>query len=118
MVYNFNNITALGRPAVNIEHLDMADSTEMGGPAEDPIHTNTANNPDDEMVELKSSDEKVIKVKRSVIEQCVTIKNLYEDLGDMTSVVPIHNVDSETLEKIIEFCVAHKVCHFLYFIKQ
>ena len=105
---------------------DTLDKIETGGPADDTVHINATANSDldktetietnDEIVRIKSSDGVEIEVKRRVIEQCVTLKNMFEDLGEdldgKDTVVPVPNVDGETLKKIVEFCEAHAVCHF------
>lgn len=61
------------------------------------------------MMKLKSSDGKEFEVEEAVVKMSVTLKNLIEDLGDDNdSAIPVPNVTSNILEKVIDFCKEHK----------
>jgi S-phase kinase-associated protein 1 len=59
---------------------------------------------------LTSSDGKLFTVEEKVAFKSVLIKNMLEDLGesDPASPIPILNVDSIILEKVIEYATHHK----------
>lgn len=59
-------------------------------------------------VQLQSSDQKLFTVDLAVAEQSVTIRNMIQDLADSDGAIPLPNVDSVTLERVIEYCAYHK----------
>eukprot|EP00053_Salpingoeca_punica_P005443 m.54353 g.54353 ORF g.54353 m.54353 type:complete len:166 (+) comp13243_c3_seq1:76-573(+) len=63
----------------------------------------------DEMLTLKSSDDKEFKVPTSVAKASVTVTHLLDDLGDdQDKVIPIPNVEGVILKKVIDFITHHK----------
>lgn len=59
-------------------------------------------------VQLESSDKKVFTVLTEVAEQSLTIKNMIQDLAGSEGAIPLPNVDSATLARVIEYCEYHK----------
>ncbi|GLJ36346.1 hypothetical protein SUGI_0729620 [Cryptomeria japonica] len=57
-------------------------------------------------VKLKSSDDEMFEVDEAVAFESETIKNMIEDTG-VESVVPLPNVNSKILAKVIEYCKYH-----------
>ena len=57
-------------------------------------------------LELKSSDNKIFEVEELVAVQSETIKSLVED-GCADNVIPLPNVDSKTLELVLDWCKNH-----------
>ncbi|GLJ36415.1 hypothetical protein SUGI_0731140 [Cryptomeria japonica] len=57
-------------------------------------------------VRLKSSDDEMFEVDQAVAFESETIKNMIEDTG-VESVVPLPNVNSKILAKVIEYCKYH-----------
>ncbi|OMO79628.1 SKP1 component [Corchorus capsularis] len=55
------------------------------------------------ILKLKSSDEKIFDVEEEVAARSETIKGLIAENND-PGVIPIHNVDGETLERVIDWC--------------
>ncbi|ODQ63444.1 E3 ubiquitin ligase SCF complex, Skp subunit [Nadsonia fulvescens var. elongata DSM 6958] len=61
------------------------------------------------MVTLISSDGQTFEIDAKVAEKSVLIKNMMEDIGDeASSEIPIPNVASNVLSKVIEYCTHHK----------
>ncbi|ODV88806.1 hypothetical protein CANCADRAFT_128786 [Tortispora caseinolytica NRRL Y-17796] len=60
------------------------------------------------MVKLISSDGEQFEVERNVAEQSILIKNVIADIGDDTTEVPVPNVASSVLKKVLEWCEYHK----------
>ncbi|KAF2074358.1 hypothetical protein CYY_004334 [Polysphondylium violaceum] len=58
-------------------------------------------------VKLESSDEKIYEVERDIACMSVTIKNMLEDIGDSDAPIPLPNVTSTILEKVLEYCKHH-----------
>jgi len=61
-------------------------------------------------VKLQPSDnqDSPIEVPIEVANMSVTIKNMLEDLGSTTDVpIPLHNVSSKILKKVVEYCTHH-----------
>nr|AIG62999.1 SLF-interacting SKP1-like protein 1 [Solanum habrochaites] len=58
------------------------------------------------MVTLKSNDDKEFEVEEAAVIQSEMIKNMIED-GCATSVIPLPNIDSKTLTKVIEYLNKH-----------
>uniref|UniRef100_A0A7S1V748 SKP1-like protein n=1 Tax=Sexangularia sp. CB-2014 TaxID=1486929 RepID=A0A7S1V748_9EUKA len=56
---------------------------------------------------LTSMDDQEFEVEKSVAEMSVTIKNALEDIGDVGAPIPLPNVSSKILAKVIEFCTHH-----------
>ena len=65
-------------------------------------------------IRLESNDGEIIPVEVDIAKEMVTIKTMLEDLGineeaeDENDVVPLPNVDSNVLKKIIEWAEHHK----------
>ncbi|GLJ36408.1 hypothetical protein SUGI_0730980 [Cryptomeria japonica] len=57
-------------------------------------------------VRLKSSDDEMFEVDQAVVFESETIKNMIEDTG-VESVVPLPNVSSNILAKVMEYCKYH-----------
>ncbi|KAJ2474729.1 hypothetical protein GGH95_004568 [Coemansia sp. RSA 1836] len=59
------------------------------------------------MVVLQSSDGKDFTVDIAVAKQSKLISNLIEDIGESDEPIPLPNVASKVLEKVIEYCEYH-----------
>ncbi|KAI8367989.1 E3 ubiquitin ligase complex SCF subunit sconC [Choanephora cucurbitarum] len=59
-------------------------------------------------VTLLSSDLEQFKVDKDVAERSVLIKNMLEDIGDSDAPIPLPNVSSKVLTKVIEWCTHHR----------
>jgi len=62
-------------------------------------------------IKLQSSDGEIFDVDVEIAKQSVTIKTMLEDLGmdeDDEEVVPLPNVNSTILKKVIQWCTYHK----------
>lgn len=57
-------------------------------------------------IKLRSSDEEMFEVEEIVAFQSLTIKNMVEDTGS-DAAVPLPNVTSKVLAKIVEYCKYH-----------
>jgi S-phase kinase-associated protein 1 len=57
-------------------------------------------------VKLSSSDGQIFEVDEEAALQSVTIKNMIEDTGS-DAIVPVPNVDSNILAKVVEYCKYH-----------
>ena len=59
--------------------------------------------------QLRSSDGQTFEVDEKVAFESVTIKNMIEDMGDTEArgPIPLRNVSSDILVKIIEYCKFH-----------
>ncbi|KAL4621519.1 SKP1-like protein 1A [Castanea sativa] len=57
-------------------------------------------------LKLKSSDGKIFEVEEHVAVLSETIKSLVED-GCANNVIPLPNVDSKTLELVLDWCKNH-----------
>ncbi|CAN6604784.1 suppressor of kinetochore protein 1 [Trichomonascus vanleenenianus] len=60
------------------------------------------------MVKLKSSDGVTFDVDKKVAMKSVLLKNMIEDTGDDDTEIPIGNVSSNVLKKVLEYCEYHK----------
>jgi S-phase kinase-associated protein 1 len=60
------------------------------------------------MVHLVTSDNVEFAVEREVVERSVLIKNMLEDVGESDQSIPLANVSSAVLRKVIEYCEHHK----------
>lgn len=59
-------------------------------------------------VKLTSSDEQEFEVPIEVVKMAVTIKNMLEDMDQMSpDVIPLPNVTGKILGKVIEYCKYH-----------
>lgn len=63
-------------------------------------------------INLESSDGDMLKVDVDVITCSLTIKQLIDNLGvgDDSEVVPLKNISTEILQKVITWAEHHKVC--------
>jgi S-phase kinase-associated protein 1 len=57
-------------------------------------------------VKLKSSDDEMFEVEEAVAFESQAVKNMIEDTG-MDHPIPLPNVSSKTLAKVIEYCKYH-----------
>lgn len=62
------------------------------------------------MLKLASSDGDEIDVAKDIAERSLLIKNMVSDLGEeaMTETIPVPNVNSSVLKKVIEWCEHHR----------
>jgi len=60
------------------------------------------------MVQLTSSDSESFVVDKDVAERSILIKNMLEDVGESDSPIPLPNVTSKVLKKVIEWCEYHR----------
>ena len=64
------------------------------------------------IIKLQSSDGEVFPVDVSIARQCQTIRTMLEDLGmdeEEEEVVPLPNVNSAILRKVVQWATYHKV---------
>lgn len=59
-------------------------------------------------IKLISADGVSYPVERKVLEQSVLLKNMLEDIGDEITEVPIPNIQSNVLRKVLDYCEYHK----------
>jgi len=60
-------------------------------------------------IKLLSSDQVEIPVEKEVAERSILIKNMLEDVGEISDqAIPIPNVNEAVLRKVIEWCEHHK----------
>jgi len=59
-------------------------------------------------VTLTSSDNENFPVDKEVAERSVLIKNMLEDVGESDAPIPLPNVNSKVLRKVIEWCEHHR----------
>ncbi|KAL3144157.1 SKP1-like protein 1A [Trebouxia sp. C0010 RCD-2024] len=57
-------------------------------------------------VKLRSSDQQMFEVEEDVAFQSLTVKNMSEDTG-LDAPIPLPNVSSKILAKVIEYCKYH-----------
>jgi len=50
-------------------------------------------------IKLLSSDQAIIVVQKEVAERSILIKNMLEDVGEVTEAIPIPNVNEAVLKK-------------------
>jgi len=60
------------------------------------------------MVLLVTSDNEQFTVEKKVAERSVLIKNMLEDVGESDQPIPLPNVTSSVLKKVLEYCEHHK----------
>lgn len=58
------------------------------------------------MVKLRTSDEEIFELEEAVVVRLETVKKLLEEC-DAGDVIPVANVDSRTLRKVLEWCEKH-----------
>jgi S-phase kinase-associated protein 1 len=60
---------------------------------------------DAKMISILSNDGKLFCVEKSILDNCLTVKNMLEDLGmEDDSPIPLPNVSTEITQKVFEFC--------------
>ncbi|KAG0337791.1 hypothetical protein BG000_004978, partial [Podila horticola] len=59
-------------------------------------------------VTLTSLDDVKFTVDKEVAERSILIKNMIEDVGESDSPIPLPNVSSAVLKKVIEYCEHHR----------
>ncbi|KAK4053484.1 hypothetical protein OIV83_001651 [Microbotryomycetes sp. JL201] len=57
---------------------------------------------------LTTSDNEQFKVEPEVATRSVLIKNMIEDVGESDQPIPLPNVSSNVLKKVLEWCEHHK----------
>ncbi|KAF8758304.1 ubiquitin ligase [Rhizoctonia solani] len=60
------------------------------------------------MVVLVTSDNEQFNVDKDVAERSVLIKNMLEDVGESDQPIPLPNVSSSVLKKVLEYCEHHR----------
>ncbi|KEP52449.1 E3 ubiquitin ligase complex SCF subunit SconC protein [Rhizoctonia solani 123E] len=60
------------------------------------------------MVILVTSDNEQFNVDKDVAERSVLIKNMLEDVGESDQPIPLPNVSSSVLKKVLEYCEHHR----------
>ncbi|KAF8478717.1 S-phase kinase-associated protein 1A-like protein [Russula ochroleuca] len=60
------------------------------------------------MVLLVTSDNEQFVVEKDVAERSVLIKNMLEDVGESDQPIPLPNVSSSVLKKVLEYCEHHR----------
>ncbi|EGG14320.1 hypothetical protein DFA_12090 [Cavenderia fasciculata] len=58
-------------------------------------------------VKLESSDKQIFEVEKEIANMFTAIKNLLEDIGEDATEIPLPNVSSTILAKVIEWCKYH-----------
>jgi len=71
-----------------------------------PIHRHRF--PQSTMVLLVTSDNEQFVVDKEVAERSVLIKNMLEDVGESDQPIPLPNVSSSVLKKVLEYCEHHR----------
>ena len=54
-------------------------------------------------IKLLSKDGKEFEIARTLAEESKTLKDMLDDLPDVTTAIPLESISSETMEKIIEY---------------
>ncbi|KAG0366826.1 S-phase kinase-associated protein 1A-like protein [Gamsiella multidivaricata] len=57
---------------------------------------------------LTSLDNETFTVDKEVAERSILIKNMIEDVGESDAPIPLPNVSSAALKKVIEYCEHHR----------
>ncbi|KAG6335849.1 hypothetical protein ID866_3239 [Astraeus odoratus] len=60
------------------------------------------------MVLLVTSDNEQFHADKEVVERSVLIKNMLEDVGESDQPIPLPNVSSSVLKKVLEYCEHHR----------
>lgn len=77
---------------------------------ESTTSSNGEENGETKKVRLQSSDGKEFKVDLKIAKVLGTVKTMFEDLGEEDDEpIPLPNVESKILEKVIEWATHHKV---------
>ncbi|XP_057828727.1 SKP1-like protein 1A [Cryptomeria japonica] len=58
-------------------------------------------------VKLKSKDDKIFEVEYAVAMQSQTLKNALAQTGCTDTTLPLHDISSQILAKVIEYCEYH-----------
>jgi len=59
-------------------------------------------------VKLISADGVGYEVEQRVVEQSLLLKNMMEDIGEDITDIPVPNVQSNVLRKVLDYCEHHK----------
>ena len=59
-------------------------------------------------VTLVSCDERTFVVEKALATQCVTIKNMLEDIGESDEPIALPEVKGKSLELVLDFCRYHQ----------
>ncbi|KAL9936921.1 hypothetical protein V8E36_004156 [Tilletia maclaganii] len=59
-------------------------------------------------IQLMTSDKETFNLDRDVAERSVMIKNMLEDIGEMSGPIPLANVSGTVFKKIVEYCTHHR----------
>ncbi|KAI8818259.1 putative negative regulator sulfur controller-3 [Fimicolochytrium jonesii] len=57
---------------------------------------------------LEASDNQQFTIEKVVAERSVLLKNMLEDVGDASEPIPLPNVSSSILKRVIDYCTHHK----------
>lgn len=71
----------------------------------------SASSPEIYQIKLKANDEGIRTVDSDVAKRSILIMNLLEDLTPeyaMSMPIPLHNVSSPVLDKVLEYCIHHR----------
>ncbi|EIM90003.1 ubiquitin-protein ligase [Stereum hirsutum FP-91666 SS1] len=60
------------------------------------------------MVLLVTSDNEQFTVDKDVAERSVLIKNMLEDVGETDQPIPLPNVSSAVMKKVLDYCEHHR----------
>ncbi|KZS86328.1 SKP1 component, partial [Sistotremastrum niveocremeum HHB9708] len=60
------------------------------------------------MVLLVTFDNEHFTIEKKVAECSVLLKNMLEDVGESDQPIPLPNVTSSVLKKVLEYCEHHK----------
>ncbi|KAJ7940466.1 Skp1 family, tetramerization domain-containing protein [Mycena leptocephala] len=60
------------------------------------------------MVLLVTSDNEQFTTEKDIVERSVLIKNMLEDVGESDQPIPLPNVSSSVLKKVLEYCEHHR----------
>ncbi|KAG5644219.1 hypothetical protein DXG03_008814 [Asterophora parasitica] len=60
------------------------------------------------MVLLVTSDNEQFTTDKDIVERSVLIKNMLEDVGESDQPIPLPNVSSSVLKKVLEYCEHHR----------
>jgi Skp1 family, tetramerisation domain len=60
------------------------------------------------MITLTSQDKQNFQVELAVAQRSILLKNLLEDVGESEGPIPLPNVSSKILEKVLAYCKHHK----------
>ncbi|KAF8891310.1 Skp1 family, dimerization domain-containing protein [Infundibulicybe gibba] len=60
------------------------------------------------MVLLVTSDNEQFTTDKDIVERSILIKNMLEDVGESDQPIPLPNVSSSVLKKVLEYCEHHR----------